>query len=238
MFTGASLAAAIALKDEKSGEAGVTLSAFAGASADGKVVANVEWSNGTTSAFSELAAVGANAGGSVGVGVEEKFNFSFKDGKVTFVTGVMATLGIGGKAGLVFEIGADKAVELFSHMFRSVDWHRVDSVTLLAFEFYANVAFAQFIAAGKAGKYVFNKVTDFTGWFSDQKQSKLGFSEVKMNIRANVNDTQSLKDSPPETLGHLLLTITALPQRRKRMILMRSSKYCVERRVNMNLNGF
>ncbi|NLW32023.1 MAG: hypothetical protein GXY77_11270, partial [Fibrobacter sp.] len=129
------------------------------------------------------------------------------NGKVKFVSGAMLTYGIGAKAGLVFELDVNKAIELFSHIFRSVDWHKVDSVTLMAFEFYTNITFAKFIAAGKLGEYAFDKAKDFWGWFKDKRQHSKDINEFKNNIRVNINNAEELKNSPPETLGHLVLTI-------------------------------
>ena len=143
------------------------------------------------------------------LGAEGKFEFSYADGKLRFISGLMLTLGIGGKVGLSFEIGVDKAIELFSHLFRSVDWHRVDSVTLLAFEFYANVTFSKFIVAGKIGEYVFEKAKGYWDWFESQKKNHQVLENTKENIRKNVANTDDLKNSPPETMGHLILTLMA-----------------------------
>jgi len=154
-----------------------------------------------------LAGLGGNAAGNVGVGAEGKFEFRYEDGKVKFVSGAMLTYGIGAKAGLVFELDVNKAIELFSHIFRSVDWHKVDSVTLMAFEFYTNITFAKFIAAGKLGEYAFDKAKDFWGWFKDKRQHSKDINEFKKNIRLNINNAEELRNSPPETLGHLVLTI-------------------------------
>jgi len=88
-----------------------------------------------------------------------------------------------------------------------VDWHKVDSVTLMAFEFYTNITFAKFIAAGKLGEYAFDKAKDFWGWFKDKRQHSKDINEFKKNIRLNINNAEELRNSPPETLGHLVLTI-------------------------------
>src|SRR5690606_38526126 len=93
------------------------------------------------------------------------------------------------------------------HIFRSVDWHKVDSVTLMAFEFYTNITFAKFIVVGKLGEYAFDKAKDFWGWFKDKRQHSKDINEFKKNIRLNINNAEELRNSPPETLGHLVLTI-------------------------------
>ena len=154
-----------------------------------------------------LAGLGGNAAGNVGVGAEGKFEFRYENGKVKFVSGAMLTYGIGAKAGLVFELDVNKAIELFSHIFRSVEWHKVDSVTLMAFEFYTNITFAKFIAVGKLGEYAFDKAKGFWDWFDNQRKKKEDINESKKQIRINVNNAEELRKSPPETLGHLVLTI-------------------------------
>src|SRR5690554_8194623 len=119
----------------------------------------------------------------------------------------MLTYGIGAKAGLAFELDVNKAIELFSHIFRSVEWHKVDSVTLMAFEFYTNITFAKFIVVGKLGEYAFDKAKGFWDWFKDKRQHSKDINEFKNNIRVNINNAEELRNSPPETLGHLVLKI-------------------------------
>ena len=182
---------------------------FAGASAEGKLALDLEWCKNKTAKFDMLSAIGGTAAGTALLGAEGKFEFSYADGKVRFESGLMLTLGIGGRVGLSFEIGVDKAIELFSHLFRSVDWHRVDAVTLLAFEFYVNVTFANIIAAGKLGEYVFEKAKGYWDWFDDQKMNPEILKQSKTNIRNNIGSVDDLKNSPPETKGHLILTLMA-----------------------------
>jgi hypothetical protein len=97
-----------------------------------------------------------------------------------------------------------------AHIFNSVDYHRVVTISDSAFKAFQDFAFAQFVNTEKIAGVLADKamleVGDFGGWLSN-KADILGsqLTEVKGIIRKNINDAQKLLSSPPETLGGQVL---------------------------------
>ncbi|MDG5816507.1 LysM peptidoglycan-binding domain-containing protein [Chitinispirillales bacterium ANBcel5] len=215
-FVGGSLKAAVTfpcieLGDEQKGSVGGSVGGFAGASVEGKFALALEWSKGVHAKFDTLAEAGKTLGKTLGAGFEAKAVFEYDGEVVSFETGIMATKGIGGKAGIAVEISVDKAIDLFSHLFESVEWHRVGAVASLTFEVFANVMFAKWITVGRVGKGIVDRVSNFGSWLVDRVDSVFGIRETKECIKRNTNQDM-ISHSPPETLGRVLKTVMASPE--------------------------
>jgi hypothetical protein len=220
-FVGAAITAAVGLpcidlsKNDKldSGRnnvasAGANAKGFAGASLEGKIASIIEWRDQLVKKFEGLAEVGATGAGSAGIGGEAKFEIKYDNGKIRFEAGAMAVLGLGGKAGCAFELGVDEGIELLAHLYNCIDFHRMDSVAQAAFEVYLNVAFMQFVVAGKLAGKIGESISS---WLAGRKKDDKDLSNTKQTIYTNLNDKKKLQNSPPEALGELLQTITEFP---------------------------
>ncbi len=210
-FVGASITASIMLpsielKDGQKATASASGAAFAGASAEGKVSGAIEWSEGGVAGkFEPLTAIAGTAAGNAGIGAEGKVEFSYSNGKVKFCAGAMLTFGLGGKLGVEYELDAKQAVNLFSHLFESVEWRRVDAVTLAAFEFYLNATFAPIVLGVRAvEKPVVATATQFGEWLQRKAASAASFADLKATTYLGAADPQLLRVAPPETLGRVL----------------------------------
>lgn len=209
-ITGSILLPAIELKDAQKVSVSASGAAFAGASAEGKVSGALDWSQGGVSGkFETLTSVAGTAAGSAGIGAEGKVEFSYSDGKVKFCAGAMVTFGLGGKLGLEYELDAKQAVNLFAHLFESVEWRRVDAVTLAAFEFYLNATFAPIVIGVKAlEKPVVATMTDFGNWLGDKAKSAAALANLKTTTYVGSANPALLRAAPPETLGRVIQVLT------------------------------
>ena len=222
-FAGASLSAVAGLpcidlsstdQLDKEIRMGIKGDVFAGAALEGKIAAVVEWDEQGAKSFASLAGVSASASGNIGAGAGAKFEIEYKAGKFHFECGAMSVIGIGGKGGLAFELGIDEAVELFAHLFNSVDFHRIDSVGALAFQALLNVSFAQFIVVGEVTENILDKTKDFFGWLTRESKNELKFKNTKSTLQKNLSNPKMLKGKLPEALGQLILTIMEVPEER------------------------
>ena len=220
-FAGASISAVAGLPSidlsstdqlDKEIKMGIKGDAFAGVALEGKIAALVEWDEQGAKSFASLAGISASASGNIGAGAGAKFEIEYKAGKFHFECGAMAVVGIGGKGGLAFELGIDESVELFAHLFNSVDFHRIDSVAALAFQVLLNASFAQFIVVGEVTENILDKTKDFFGWLTREKKYTKTFSATKSTIRLNLSNPNKLKGKLPEALGQLILTIMEVPE--------------------------
>ena len=220
-FAGASITAVAGLPSidlsstdqlDKEIKMGLKGNTFAGVSLEGKIGALVEWDEQGAKSFASLAGISAVASGNIGAGVGANFEIEYKNGKFHFECGAMAVVGIGGKGGLAFELGIDETIELFAHLFNSVDFHRIDSVGALVFQVLLNASFAQFIVVGKVTDAILDKTKDFFGWLGDEKKNKDKYRKTKSTIRINLNNPKILKGKLPEALGQLIITIMEVPE--------------------------
>ena len=104
-------------------------------------------------------------------------------------------------------MSVDEGIELLAHLYSSIDFHRMDSVSLAAFELLLNASFAQFIVVGRVTDGLLAKTKNFFGWLSGEKRVKEKFKSTKGNIQRNVKNSEKLKKSLPESLGQLIITI-------------------------------
>jgi hypothetical protein len=161
--------------------------------------------------FDGFAEVGAIAAGSAGAGAEGIFEIAYtaQPEKNTLRGQCHGGSRLGGKAGCAYELGVDEGIELLAHLHNYIDFHRMDSVAQAAFEVYLNVAFMQFVAAGKlAGKLG----EGISSWLAGRKVTDRELKQTKQTIYTNLNDNKKLQNSPPEALGELLQTITEFPE--------------------------
>ena len=105
-----------------------------------------------------------------------------------------------------------EGIELLAHLYNSIDFHRMDSVSLAAFEVLLNASFAQFIIVGKVTDALLAKTKNFFGWLSGEKIDKQKFKGTKGNIQLNVKNTEKLIKSLPKSLGQLIITIMEIPE--------------------------
>jgi len=209
-ITGAIMLPAIELKDGQKAAVSGSGAAFAGASAEGKVSGALEWcQGGALDKFETLTAVAGTAAGNAGIGAEGKIEFSYSNGKVKFCAGAMVTFGLGGKLGVEYELDAKQAINLFAHLFESVEWRRVDAITLAAFQFYLNATFAPIVVGVKAiEKPLVATMSDFGNWLGDKAKFAATLANLKATTYVGTANQTLLRAAPPETLGRVLQVLT------------------------------
>jgi transcription initiation factor IIF auxiliary subunit len=203
-------------KNRKTGKSTMptaSVGAIAGASAIASIGADfapsLEWSTQKTD-FKTLAEIEAAADASAGAAAEASAVLEYKEGKLHIELSARAVAGIGGAMKIECSLGIDEGFALMAHIFNSVDYHRVVTISDSAFKAFQDFAFAQFVNTEKIAGVLADKamleVGDFGGWLSN-KADILGsqLTEVKGIIRKNINDAQKLLSSPPETLGGQVL---------------------------------
>lgn len=219
-FVGAGITAAVALpcidlsKNDKiesgrnrTASAGVNVSGFAGASAEGKIISIVEWCKDLSAQFNALAEYAVTGTGNAGAGAEVKFEVKYENGKFRIETGVMAVCGVGGKLGGSFELNVNEGVALLAHLFDSVDFHRINAVMETAFDAYVNVTLGRYLFMGTVAQKF---LKGFKSWIKEVSDKE--YKESKQTVRKNIEDPSHFKISPPETLGQLLQTIVKIPE--------------------------
>jgi hypothetical protein len=203
-------------KNRKTGKSTMptaSVGAIAGVSAIASIGADfapsLEWSAQKTD-FKTLAEIEAAADASAGAAAEASAVLEYKERKLHIELSARAVAGIGGAVKIECSLGIDEGFALMAHIFNSVDYHRVVTISDSAFKAFQDFAFAQFVNTEKIAGVLADKamleVGDFGGWLSN-KADILGsqLTEVKGIIRKNINDAQKLLASPPETLGGQVL---------------------------------
>ena len=175
-------------------------------SGGGSLTPSLEWSPDKTD-FGALAEVSAGGEGSLGIGGEVKVSIGYSEGKFKMAASAMLVFGPGAKGSFELSFGVDEGFELLAHLFFSVDYHWIEEVAKEAFEAFVNLAFSRFLPKE------LQKTIGALGGMGEFSQKVLSYvrkniAEIKKTIRTNVQNTENLRKSPPETLGsHVLKTL-------------------------------
>ncbi|HEX2959421.1 MAG TPA: hypothetical protein VHO70_21480 [Chitinispirillaceae bacterium] len=182
--------------------------AFAGATAGAGLKPSLQWSRDPKN-FNSLAEIDPKVEGSAGAGVGIKITFGVKEGKWRIAFGARLVVGLGGKVTIEVEIGLDEGYKLVAHILDSVDYHNVEHISSEAFKAFKDYSFAQFRSVGNitaaAAKTAMSEVVDFSKWLRSTTADPSKIKNVKDTVYKTVSDSEKLKNSPPETLGGMLL---------------------------------
>ncbi|MBN1601947.1 MAG: hypothetical protein JW915_10075 [Chitinispirillaceae bacterium] len=182
--------------------------AFAGATAGIGLKPSLQWSRDIKN-FNSLAEIDPKVEGSAGAGVGIKITFGVKEGKWRIAFGARLVVGLGGKVTLEVEIGLDEGYKLVAHILDSVDYHYVEHISSEAFKVFKDYSFAQFRrvgeVAGEAADSIMKEVSDFGKWLKTTTQSSDIIRSIKSNMYNTISDPVKLQQSPPETLGGMVL---------------------------------
>jgi hypothetical protein len=182
--------------------------AFAGATAGAGLKPSLQWSRDTKN-FNSLAEIDPKVEGSAGAGIGIKITYGIKEGKWRIAFGARLVVGLGARVTVEVEIGLDEGYKLVAHILESVDYHYVEHISSEAFKVFKDYSFAQFrkagVVAGEAADAIMNEVSDFGKWIKTTAQNADIIKNVKSTIYKAVSDTAKLQQSPPETLGGMVL---------------------------------
>ncbi len=205
--------------------------AFAGAKGEAGLSGDISWApNDKPSDPDWKSMISASGGlaGSVGIGLEGKIHFGYKDGHIRFCCAIQATFVLGGKGSWDFDLGLVQGLEFIAALARCVDYHLIAEITeelweiLGAYKYVCLITPAGTIALGSlyvlkdldddvetAKKFVneakglYQQVTNFV---DKSVQNKVyGVDKTKLEIVKH--QVEKLKTSPPETMARYLLVI-------------------------------
>lgn len=182
---------------------------FFGIQAKGRIALGMEWSDSRVEAnFRELGNIGAESGGSAGLGAEAKWKLAYAKGRFTFTASAALALGLGMRGGFSYEVDLKAGKEFASHLLHSVDYHHVFEITEEAYAALTDYGFAKMVASGhwldgKADQAM-GLVADFDHWLLSNR-GRIGIPKSRLTEAAA--QRSGLRYSTPEAIGQAIIAI-------------------------------
>ena len=195
-------------KKGQKAEVGAGGEVFGGAQAGGGLCVMAKWSPMKAIPWLDLCKGGGKVLGLAGAGAEAKLSFSYKNGKFYYHHELGASLGLGLKNALEWELDFAEAFDFMGHIANSFEFHRILGMDDAAFDAYSRYSFALITEGKVKAKEIAHLAIKDAQIFGDWVKKASGqINSIKDHIFEFTSQRSMLVKCSDQALAQAILTI-------------------------------